>query len=116
MDVAEQLQQLAEMHRRGELTDAEFAMAKQATLSASTAPSTPGSSAQLPPFQHWPNNFKKDAQESVSVWKRYRLVIALFCVTIFIIVAVLMFGLFMSANSLLKTAPQDLGAGNLPGQ
>jgi hypothetical protein len=116
MDVAEKLQQLAEMHRRGELTDVEFAMAKQATLSTSAEPSAPGSAAQLPPFQSWPNNFKKKPADDISLWKRYRLVIALFCVMIFIIIAMMMFGLFMSANSLLKGNPQELGSGSLTGQ
>ena len=112
MNVADKLQQLADMHRRGELTDAEFAMAKQATLS--TAEPTSGAPGQLPLMPGWPNNFKKNSADQVSVWKRYRLVIAIFAVMIFIVIAVLMFGMFFASQ--LKISPSALGNGNLPNQ
>jgi hypothetical protein len=115
VDVAEKLQQLAEMRRRGELTDAEFAMAKQATLE-SLAATAPDPSGALSPFEGWPNNFKKPAQGNLSFWKRYRLVFALFCVIVFIIVALVMLDLFNSTNSLMKAFPQELGSGNSTGQ
>lgn len=115
VDVAEKLQQLVEMHRRGELTAAEFAMAKQATLESLTATAQMPSGA-LTPFQNWPNNFKQEPPKSMGFWKRYRLPIVLFCMMVFIIVALLLFDLFNSANLLVKNFPQELGSGNSTGQ
>jgi hypothetical protein len=115
MDVAEKLQQLAELHRRGELTDAEFAMAKQATLET-PAHAAPGAAAPLSPFQPWPNNFKKNAPKEVSTWKRYRLTLAAIAGIIFLILAMVVFYMYVAVSQQIGTGLAQSSSGDLTGR
>jgi hypothetical protein len=103
MDI-DKLQQLADMHRKGELTDAEFALAKSAVLQGSPTPPPPGN----PPSFFEPN-MVESIREGVNTWIKFRVIMAVVAGIIFLIFALLMFGRISSVNSMMPQGPVSVG-------
>ncbi len=102
----EKLQQLAEMHRRGELTDAEFTLAKQAILQA-----PPETSFNLPT----PETLGESVREGVNAWIKYRIVMAVVGGILIVIMAIAMFSMVSSATSRMSGGPPVITPFSGPG-